>query len=77
MPFYRGTTPDGSDMEEVEGMYINPKNPNEWSNMPYPIGASKTFKPCTKHEYIEWKGELKNGVQMNDWICRKCSKHLI
>lgn len=36
MPFYRGKSSDGSDMEEVEGMYVNPDNPNEWSSKPYP-----------------------------------------
>lgn len=36
MPFYSGTTADGSDMEEVQGMYIS-EDGNEWSNNPYPI----------------------------------------
>lgn len=36
MPFYRGRSADGSDMEEVEGVYVNPRNPNEWSSKPYP-----------------------------------------
>ena len=36
MPMYTGCSSDGSDMKEVEGMYINPNNPNEWSNRPYP-----------------------------------------
>ena len=34
--FYTGRTKDGSDMREVQGMYIS-ENGNEWSNMPYPI----------------------------------------
>lgn len=29
MPFYRGKSKDGSDMEEVEGMYVNPNNENQ------------------------------------------------
>lgn len=36
MPFYTGKTEDGSDMQEVQGAYVNPNNPNEWSNQPYP-----------------------------------------
>lgn len=36
MPFYYGKTADGSDMKEWEGVYVNPKNPNEWSSEPYP-----------------------------------------
>jgi|LakMenEpi03Aug12_release.lakeMendotaPanAssembly.Ray.scaffolds.fasta_scaffold272491_3 hypothetical protein len=32
---YRGSTADGSDMEVVQGMYVNPDNPDEWSNKPY------------------------------------------
>jgi hypothetical protein len=33
---YTGTSGDGSDMTEFEGVYTNPENPEEWSNMPYP-----------------------------------------
>jgi hypothetical protein len=36
MPFYTGTTKDGSDMQEVQGMYIS-EDGNGWSNQPYPI----------------------------------------
>lgn len=36
MAFYTGCSPDGSDMIEVHGAYINPDNPNEWSSKPYP-----------------------------------------
>jgi|GEM_PF-2987780 len=36
MPFYTGKTKDGSDMQEVQGMYIS-ENGMEWSNKPYPI----------------------------------------
>lgn len=36
MPFYTGKSADGSDAMEVEGVYINPNNPNEWSGNPYP-----------------------------------------
>lgn len=36
MPFYTGRSADGSDMQEVEGFYMNPDNKNEWSSAPYP-----------------------------------------
>jgi len=36
MPIYTGRITDGSDMKEVEGMHVNPDNPDEWSNKPYP-----------------------------------------
>lgn len=36
MSFYTGSTVDGSDAREIDGMYVNPKNENEWSNFPYP-----------------------------------------
>jgi hypothetical protein len=35
MTFYIGSSKDGSDMHEHLGVYINPNNPDEWSNMPY------------------------------------------
>ena len=41
MAFYTGSTPDGSDMKEVQGMYVNPYNDNEWSSEPYPILTGK------------------------------------
>lgn len=34
MPFYTGSTADGSDMREVRGMYLSPDG-KEFSNMPY------------------------------------------
>lgn len=36
MTMFTGRSTDGSDMEEVQGVYVNPKNPNEWSSTPYP-----------------------------------------
>jgi hypothetical protein len=37
MPIYTGSTADGSDMKEYNGMYLNPDNENEWQSVPYPI----------------------------------------
>lgn len=36
MPLYTGKSADGSDMTEVEGFFINPDNPDEFSSNPYP-----------------------------------------
>lgn len=36
MSFYTGKTKDGSDMQEVQGMYIS-EDGKGWSNQPYPI----------------------------------------
>lgn len=33
---YTGKSEDGSDAQPVEGVYVNPKNPNEWSSEPWP-----------------------------------------
>jgi len=35
MGIYVGKSADGSDMKEVDGVFINPDNPDEWSNQPY------------------------------------------
>jgi hypothetical protein len=34
---YTGKSADGSDMQEVgSGVYTNPENPSEWSDIPFP-----------------------------------------
>lgn len=78
--FY-GKTEDGSDIQEFEGVYINPKNLNEWSNQPYLItnpyieqyDKITQFLPKEKefvckglHQYKEMNGE---------WVCQ-CNKKL-
>lgn len=40
MPFYFGKSKDGSDLKEVEGMYVSPDG-KEWSNMPYTDKVSR------------------------------------
>jgi len=44
MTFYTGSTPDGSDMKEFKGMYVNPYNDNEWSSEPYKIKTGKELR---------------------------------
>ncbi len=41
MPFFTGRTKDGSDMKEVQGMYIS-EDGKSWSNQPYPITREMT-----------------------------------
>ena len=39
---YTGKSADGSDMKEVgSGVFTNPDNPEEWSNMPYPLSKEQ------------------------------------
>jgi hypothetical protein len=33
---FTGKSADGSDAQVAEGVYTNPENPSEWSNMPFP-----------------------------------------
>jgi hypothetical protein len=42
MPFYRGSTADGSDMEEVSGMHVSPDG-KEWSSEPYPLTKEQRY----------------------------------
>mgnify|MGYP003650412831 FL=1 len=56
MPMYTGKTRDGSDMKEVEGMYVNPDNDDEWSSEPYPAQV-KLLKP--KNAVMDYMGSTK------------------
>jgi hypothetical protein len=33
---FTGKSADGSDAQVAEGLHVNPENPSEWSNTPYP-----------------------------------------
>lgn len=35
MPFFTGSSSDGSDARRVWGVFVNPNNDNEWSTEPY------------------------------------------
>jgi hypothetical protein len=35
MPFFTGSTSDGSDMRQIFGVFTNPNNEDEWSTEPY------------------------------------------
>ena len=49
MPFYTGSSADGSDMREVEGMYLHP-NGKEFSNMPYhKTKEDRLYEKCYDH----------------------------
>jgi hypothetical protein len=47
---YTGTTPDGSDMREVEGVYVHPDG-KQWSSQPWII---------TKEDKMYW--EIRNHI---------------
>ena len=49
MPFYTGSSADGSDMHEAQGMYVSPCG-KYWSNMPFRNGAKN----------IQWKNRIKS-----------------
>ena len=67
--FY-GSSPDGSDAKEFEGVYINPNNPNEWSNNPYTEQFHKIeqFLPKVKEWICKGKHQYKNIN--GEWICQ-------
>lgn len=57
MPFYTGKGSPGSDdfeMEEFEGVYINPDNEDEFSSEPYP---SQVKAMRDKKELLEYMGD--------------------
>ena len=55
MPFYTGKTADGSDMEEVEGMYLSP-NGKEWSSVPYKYPYIQENEKFTDKEHrLYWE----------------------
>lgn len=51
MPFYTGSTADGSDMRPVQGMYISPDG-KEWSNMPYTAEQHEDNREYRRQERI-------------------------
>ena len=68
MPFYRGKTPDGSDMEEVEGMYVSLCG-RYWSNMPFGTPENPHPLPETRVERRERERNEKKRIRNN---CRNC-----
>lgn len=65
MPFYTGKSKDGSDMQEVPGMYINPNNPDEWSSQPYPEQRKEMRTWETIKEYSDGRytiSDIRNQV---------------
>jgi hypothetical protein len=74
MPIFYGKSADGSYMKEFEGFYINPENPNEWSNTAYEItrnlSKQKEWICKGKHQYTK---QVENNIV--NWICQ-CGKKL-
>lgn len=55
MPIYTGTgTPGDPDfqMEEFEGFFTNPDNPDEWSSEPYPLQKKAIRRAEILYEYM-------------------------
>jgi len=81
MPIFYGKSEDGSDAKEFEGFYINPENPNEWSNKPYVIqrlqSPFKEFEPKCKHKFHQYtETRRKEGnIIISEWTC-SCGKKL-
>jgi hypothetical protein len=71
--FY-GSSPDGSDAKEFEGVYINPNNPNEWSNSPYLDEPFVLTNPYVglENNNKQWvcKGLHQYKNVNGEWICQ-------
>lgn len=65
------------ELKEDNDVYIlkNPYKENIVPTVLFPPEKIRT-KPCNRHEYIEKKGEVKDGLQFNTWVCRHCNKSL-
>tara|TARA_R110002153_G_scaffold13130_5_gene49081 strand:+ start:930 stop:1214 length:285 start_codon:yes stop_codon:yes gene_type:complete len=71
MPIYTGSTPDGSDMKEFEGVYINPKNDNEWSTGPYPEQRRSMNKYNRLRDYMNGRYTLNDVyLQVKEKKCK-------
>jgi len=70
MPLYTGSSPDGSDMREVDGVYLNPDNENEWSSMPYPKQRKAIALKNELLDYMNGKYSLDDVYkQIQDKVC--------
>ena len=70
MPFYTGKSEDGSDMQEVPGVYVNPDNPNEWSSYPYPSQIRELRLLQEIMDYMNGKYSLNDVYkQIQDKMC--------
>lgn len=81
MPIYSGKTADGSDMEEIEGMYINPDNPDEWSSVPYPSQAKQIRIKNEVLEYMNGRYTLddvyKQIKEKTSGLSARCKKFVL
>ncbi len=70
MPFYTGKSEDGSDMQEVPGVYVNPDNPNEWGSHPYPSQIRELRLLQEIMDYMNGKYSLNDVYkQIQDKTC--------
>jgi hypothetical protein len=74
MPFYTGTTKDGSDMVEVQGMYIS-ENGKEWSNKPYSI--NRELHRHLNYVKLDLKSAHEAMLNNNSKASKRVQKYLI
>ena len=74
MPIYTGSSADGSDMKEVQGMYTSPCG-KYWSSMPYTKeekAYDKVYDHCVKYSksFNDLYKQIKAGRKTNlrKWV---------
>jgi len=73
MPFYIGSGDPRSEdfhIEEFEGVYTNPDNPDEWSSEPYPAQRREMRRVEKLREYMNGRYSLNDVYQqIQDKTC--------
>ena len=81
MPIYTGKSADGSDMREAEGVYINPNNPDEWSNQMYPEQAKEHRTYLEVFNYMDGKYTLndvyKQILEKSCLLNKRCRDYVL
>lgn len=72
--FITGTTADGSDAREIQGMYIS-ENGNEWSNQPYPI--HREIRRHLKYARLSFKEAYEAILNGNSKASKRVQKYLL
>lgn len=80
MPFYTGNTADGSDMREIEGVYLS-KDGKTWSNMPFkPDAEDRLYNTCLDHTWKNlrtFRQEYELIIQKKSQLPRSCRDYLV
>jgi len=79
MPIYTGTTRDGSDMQEAEGVYVSPDG-EEWSSTPYSTVGSRTWDEVYNH-LVDHRHSMNMErdliLQKRSLLSKRCRDYLI